>query len=117
VAVTDTPSALPVTPTPVGGGRPSAASEAASPAAPARAREPAAAPAPAPAASSPPPVPQPIGLTLSYDDATHRLVLQAREPGSGFVIAQIPPSYVVKQFTTSLGGIAPARGGTVDSAA
>jgi hypothetical protein len=124
VAVTDTPSALPTAPTNVGGSSrtppasqtasPTAnrtADQGASPAAPATA-VPAAAASPAPLVA----VPQPIGLTVSYDDATHRLVLEAREPGSGFVIARIPPSYVVKQFSASVGGIAPARGATVNSA-
>jgi hypothetical protein len=123
VAVTDTPSASPVAPTNLGSGRTPPASQTASPTAsraPDQGAGRAAPAAAAPPAASPPPavpVPQPIGLTLSYDDATHRLVLEAREPGSGFVIARIPPSYVVKQFSASVGGIAPARGATVDSAA
>lgn len=107
MAVTDPSSAVPVATTPIGG-RP--------------ARDAAAPPdqAPASAAATPAPAPPqqltPIGFTLSYDQTTQRLVLEAREPGSGFVIAQIPPGYVVKQFSASIGGIAPPRGATVDSA-
>lgn len=111
MAVTDSPSAVPIPSTPASG-RPAPAMTAGVGQAPARAAARA-----APAAAPAPPSLQPIGLTLSYDGATHRLVLEAREPGSGFLIAQIPPSYVVKQFTASIGGIAPARGDAVDSAA
>lgn len=108
MAVTDTASALPIPATPVAGRQAPAAEDAAG-----HAPTPAA-PAPAPAPAAPPP--PPIGLTLSFDDATHRLVLEAVEPGSGFVISRIPPGYVVKQFTASIGGIAPARGAKVNSA-
>jgi hypothetical protein len=108
VAVTDTSSVVPVASAPASG-RP--ARDAAAP------PDQAPASAATPAAPAQPPQLTPIGFTLSYDEATQRLVLEAREPGSGFVIAQIPPGYVVKQFSASIGGIAPARGAKVDSAA
>ena len=75
--------------------------------------------APAQAAEVPAPAPktQPsIGFTLHYDNDTRRLILEAREPVTGFLIYQMPPKYVVRQFTASVGGIEPARGATVDSA-
>lgn len=110
MAVTDPASTLPISSTPASGHQSPAAADAA-------VQEPVQAAAAAAPAAQAPPLPQPIGLTLSYDDATHRLVLEAREPGSGFVISSIPSRYVVSQFTATLGGIAPARGATVDSAA
>jgi hypothetical protein len=70
-----------------------------------------------PAVAPAPPPPPAIGFSLSYDAATQRLVLEALEPGSGFVISQVPPGYVVKQFSVTVSGIVPARGATVDSAA
>lgn len=111
MSVTDTPSTVPVPSTPPASGRaPRDATE------PVQATTPApvaVVPAVAPAAPSPPA----IGFSLSYDAATQRLVLEALEPGSGFVISQVPPGYVVKQFSATVSGIAPARGATVDSAA
>ncbi|MGO8915003.1 MAG: hypothetical protein ACLQJR_03755 [Stellaceae bacterium] len=113
MAVTDTPSAVPVAPTPASGRQPREAAAQPDRQAPTSAAT-AAAPAAAAAAAPSPPVA--IGFSLSYDQATQRLVLEAREPGSGFVISQLPPGYVVKQFSASIGGIAPVRGATVDSA-
>lgn len=107
MAVMDTSSALPIASTPTSArlGREAAVQPDQAPASAAAAATPA-----------PPPQPAPIGFTLSYDQATQRLVLEAREPGSGFVIAQLPPGYVVKQFSGSVGGVAPLRGAKVDNA-
>ena len=110
MAVTNTPSTAPIAPTPASG-RP--VSDAATATSAARTTP---APAPVAAPPPPPPVPAPIGFSLSYDAAAGSLVLQAREPGSGFLIAQIPPSYAVRLFSASIGPIAPARGGKVNSA-
>lgn len=68
---------------------------------------------PAPPASSA----SAIGFSTSYDPSTGRIILEAREPGSGFVIYRMPPKYVIKQFTASVGGIEPGRGQRVDGAA
>jgi hypothetical protein len=45
------------------------------------------------------PAPSPIGFTLHYDSDLQRLILEARDPVSGYVIVQIPPKYVLKQFS------------------
>jgi len=112
VAVTDTPSTGPVASPPSKGHQtPQTAAPSSVPQASAAPAAPAVDPRPAPAPSPP------IGFSLSYDDATHRLVLEAREPGSGFVISQIPPAYAVRLFSASIGPIAPSRGGKVNSAA
>jgi hypothetical protein len=58
-----------------------------------------------------------IGFSLDYDASTGRMILESREPVSGFIIYQMPPKYVIKQFTASVGDIAPARGAQVNSAA
>jgi hypothetical protein len=58
-----------------------------------------------------------IGFSTSYDPSTGRIILEAREPGSGFVIYRMPPKYVIKQFTASVAPVDAARGATVDSAA
>ena len=64
-----------------------------------------------------PPRPAPFALTQHYDQDTRRLILEARDPVSGFVIYQMPPKYVIKQFSASVStGFAPARGARVDSA-
>ena len=64
-----------------------------------------------------PPTPAAIGFSLTYDPGSDRMILEAREPGSGFVINQMPPKYVIKQFNASVSGIEPARGAQVDGAA
>lgn len=69
------------------------------------------------AAKAPPPRPAPFALTQHYDQDTRRLILEARDPVSGFVIYQMPPKYVIKQFSASVSTrVAPARGARVDSA-
>ncbi len=115
MAVTDTPSTAPVH-SAHAGERPApgmATASGTTQSGPGRIAAPAAPPA---APVAPPAAPLPIGFALSYDAATQRLVLEAREPGSGFLISQVPPGYVVKQFTASIGGIAPLRGAAIDSA-
>lgn len=63
------------------------------------------------------PRPAPFALTQHYDQDTRRLILEARDPVSGFVIYQMPPKYVIKQFSASVStSVAPARGARVDSA-
>ena len=44
----------------------------------------------------------PIGFTLRFDGDSQRLILEAREPVSGYLIVQIPPTYVVKQFSATV---------------
>jgi hypothetical protein len=72
---------------------------------------------PKPSASAPISLAGAIGFSLQYDPETRRMFLEAREPVSGFVIFQMPPKYVIKQFSASIGRIEPARGAKVDSAA
>ncbi len=49
--------------------------------------------------------------------AAFALTLEARDPVSGFVIYQMPPKYVIKQFSASIStSVAPARGARVDNA-
>ena len=94
-------------------------------AAPAAASDRAAAPLvpPAPAVTTPAPTAKtletapPIGFTLHYDDDLHRLILESRDPITGFVIYQMPPKYVVKQFTATVTPSLPEnRGASVDEA-
>ena len=94
--------------------RSSAASAVAS--APAPAPPPAAAPV-VPLAKGPDTAPPPFGFTLHYDDDLHRLILESRDPVTGFVIYQMPPKYIVKQFTATVSpGIAENRGASLDKA-
>jgi hypothetical protein len=63
------------------------------------------------------PTPSPIGFTLRYDNDLQRLILEARDPVSGYVIVQIPPKYVLKQFSASdRAHLEAARGTGVDHA-
>ncbi len=59
--------------------------------------------------------PTAIGFALHYDQDLRRMILEARDPISGFVIYQIPPKYAAKQFATA-GSAEPHRGAQVDSA-
>ena len=82
---------------------------------------PASQPATAPVADVPKasasPTPSPMGFALHYDLDTQRMILEVREPATGYVIYQMPPKYVIKQFSTSGSAVAsPARGARVDSA-
>jgi hypothetical protein len=59
----------------------------------------------------------PIGFTYSYDQSIHRMVIEARDPVSGFVVFQSPPNYVMKQFSATTGATsAPMRGSSIDNA-
>ncbi len=63
------------------------------------------------------PKPAAFALTQHYDQDTRHLILEARDPVSGFVIYQMPPKYVIKQFSASIStSVAPARGARVDNA-
>jgi len=77
---------------------------------------PAAAPVPDVPKPPAPPTASPIGFALHFDNDMQRLILEVREPVTGYVIYQMPPKYVVKQFLASSSGSAPARGAQVDSA-
>jgi hypothetical protein len=63
------------------------------------------------------PAPSPIGFTLHYDNDLQRLILEARDPVSGYVIVQIPPKYVVKQFSATVRATLDATRGTGVNAA
>ena len=66
----------------------------------------------APAASS-----GAIGFTLTFDADTQRMILEARDAATGFVIAQIPPKYVVKQFSAPVSTrVGASRGTRIDNA-
>lgn len=63
------------------------------------------------AKAEPAPTPSPIGFTLHFDGDSQRLILEAREPASGYVIVQIPPKYVVRQFSATVrSNLEPSRG-------
>ena len=82
-----------------------------SPATPAGAPAAAASGAPAAAAASA------VGFTLTFDPDTQRMILEARDAATGFVIDQMPPRYVVKQFSAQSGVKAtPSRGTRIDNA-
>jgi hypothetical protein len=69
------------------------------------------------AKAEPAPTPSPIGFTLHFDGDSQRLILEAREPASGYVIVQIPPKYVVKQFSAAVrSNLEPSRGKGVNDA-
>jgi hypothetical protein len=69
------------------------------------------------ATSTPSPRSAPFGFTYTYDQSLHRMELEARDPVSGFIVYQMPPKYVIKQFSASVdAAIAPARGASVDNA-
>ena len=112
MAVTETSPTVALPPVVAGGDRPHAQAPASPP-------DPAsdAAPAPASAPKSPEPAPTAFGFALRYDRGMQRMLLEARDPLTGFVIFQMPAKYVIKQFADSA---APARdrvrGATVDSA-
>jgi hypothetical protein len=74
---------------------------------------PAGAPAAAAAATPAAPPASAVGFTLTFDPDTQRMILEARDAATGFVIDQMPPRYVVKQFSTQA---AASRGTSVDDA-
>jgi hypothetical protein len=58
-----------------------------------------------------------VGFTLTFDPETQRMILEARDAATGFVIDQMPPKYVVKQFSAQASGkISTSRGTRVDNA-
>lgn len=58
-----------------------------------------------------------IGFTLTFDPATERMILEAREAATGFVIDQMPPKYIVKQFSAQTSvNVAPGRGARLNKA-
>ena len=60
--------------------------------------------------------PPAFGLALYYDPDMQRLILEARDPLSGFVILQVPQKYVMEQFATLGASVERMRGKGVDSA-
>ena len=62
------------------------------------------------------PAPPAFGLVLHYDPDMQRLILEARDPLSGFVILQVPQRYVMEQFATLGASVERMRGKGVDSA-
>jgi hypothetical protein len=73
-------------------------------------------------AAQPPPAQQVsassgVGFTLRFDPDTQRMILEARDAATGFVIDQMPPKYVVKQFSAQVSQRAgSARGTRIDNA-
>jgi hypothetical protein len=53
-----------------------------------------------------------VGFTLNFDPDTQRMILEARDPSTGFVINSMPPKYVIKQFSSQGGGSSAAPRGT-----
>jgi hypothetical protein len=109
VALMDSSTTVPTVPVPASG-RPAREAVAVPTADPTRASAPE---VPKPQASS---TSSPIGFALHYDAETQRLILEVREPVTGYVICQMPPKYVIKQFSTSASAAAPLRGVQVNSA-
>ena len=60
--------------------------------------------------------PPAFGLVLYYDPDMQRLILEARDRLSGFVILQVPQKYVMEQFATLGASVERMRGKGVDSA-
>ena len=102
MAVTETSPTPPIVPTPAPESAP---------------RAPAPAVTPPPTAAAPPPaatpdsaakmVTGPLGFALHFDSDTQRMILEAREPITGYVIYQMPAKYVIKQLSTSAQPAAP----------
>ena len=96
MAVTETSPTLPIAPTPAPESAP-------------RAPAPVTQPVPAAAAAAPAPTPDsgakpaagPPGFALHFDSDTQRMILEARDPVTGYVIYQMPAKYVIKQLSTS----------------
>jgi hypothetical protein len=80
------------------------------------ATEPAAAPAPDVPKPQASPTSSPLGFSLHYDADMQRLILEVREPVTGYVIYQMPPKYVIKQFSATSNTTAPPRGTRINSA-
>ena len=50
---------------------------------------------------APKPAPAVFGLTMHFDSDMQRMILEARDPASGYVIFQMPAKYVLKQFSAN----------------
>jgi hypothetical protein len=81
-----------------------------------RAPEPASAAVPDVPKASAPSTSGPLGFTLHFDADMQRLILEVREPSTGFVILQIPAKYVIKQFSAGSDAAPSTRGARVNSA-
>jgi hypothetical protein len=58
-----------------------------------------------------------IGFSLRFDPETERMILEARDAITGFIIQRIPSKYVVKQFSARVSStVVPARGTRIDNA-
>jgi hypothetical protein len=58
-----------------------------------------------------------IGFSLRFDPDTERMILEARDAVTGFIIDQLPLKYAVKQFSARVSGSAiSARGARIDDA-
>jgi hypothetical protein len=96
VAVTETSPTLPIVPTPAPESAPRATAPTAAPDPTAAAAAPSAtADSAAKAAAAP------LGFALHFDSDTQRMILEARDPVTGYVIYQMPAKYVIKQLSTS----------------
>ena len=51
-------------------------------------------------------------LSLQFDPETHRLMIESRDPVSGFVVFQVPPKTAIRAIAGASGGA--ARGERVD---
>jgi hypothetical protein len=107
VDVTEPSPTLPFSPapdpTPRKSAVPSGSGEAASPAVPPAAET----------GNAPKPTPPPFGLTEHFDDDMQRMILEARDPVSGYVIFQMPAKYVIKQHSAIVHPVAP-RGTSIN---
>ena len=99
MAVTETSPTLPIVPTPA---PESAPRTPVAPAPAAAAAAPVAATDSAPKSAAPP-----FGFALHFDSDTQRMILEARDPVTGYVIYQMPAKYVIKQLSTSAQPAAP----------
>jgi hypothetical protein len=102
VAVTETSPTLPIVPTPAPESAPRVVAPTAAPVPTAAAAAPSAtADSAAKAAAAP------LGFALHFDSDTQRMILEARDPVTGYVIYQMPAKYVIKQLSTSAQPAAP----------
>jgi hypothetical protein len=63
--------------------------------------------------SAPKPSTPPFGLTEHFDDDMQRMILEARDPASGYVIFQMPAKYVIKQHSAGASSVT-ARGTSIN---
>jgi hypothetical protein len=62
------------------------------------------------------PAPPAFGLVLHYDRDMHHLILEARDPVSGFVLFEIPQKSAAEQFVKLHASTEEARGASVNCA-